>query len=224
MHKLWAEKHLEVLSQESERQLSLGSLLEPFVEVALWPHLYPGKWFCESQVGAPREWAPFAAGGRRTDGNQHKESGKALFVAKLTCSVGDYAARFDLLQFQLDRHVLRTLLGSSIWRRQPWICCTGTGTGRRSIGDANMPTSRTSRGNSALGPLCGFRPLAGFAPVRASPLCGFGPRSRLCNLIAGRAASLFRVPTTHVLSNCWRNPWIATALKLHCTWAARLPD
>lgn len=91
-------------------QLSFAALLQPFVETALWPHLYPSKEFCESAMYASEDWRPFATGGACA--NASHESAKAQFTAKLTSGVADYAASYELLQFQFDRYVLRTIVGS----------------------------------------------------------------------------------------------------------------
>ena len=107
-YKQWVEARRKAESQ----RLSLFALLEPFVECAIWPHLYPTKQLCESHIGASEDWAPFRAKGPST--NKSKDSQKAHYMAKVCGPIADYAARYDLLQFQFDRHVLRTVLGSDV--------------------------------------------------------------------------------------------------------------
>ena len=81
------------------------------METAIWPHLYPLKTLCESNMYAGQQWKPF--GRKPGDCNRQHESAKAHFISKLCGPLADYALRYDLLQFQFDRHILRTVLTSS---------------------------------------------------------------------------------------------------------------
>lgn len=91
------------------RRLYLTSLLEPYIECALWPHLYPTKSLCESHSAAPSAWQPLD--GRRRDPAAERGSVKGAFIAKICGPAADYACRYDLLQF--DRQIMRTIFGSS---------------------------------------------------------------------------------------------------------------
>ena len=122
-YKAWVQAHTEFLNREiskgtdfqtdvGKRQLrtSLGMILEPYMETALWPHLYPLKEFCESHQYANMDWKPFTKATKLD--NATRQSAKAQFAAKLTSDIVDYGASYELLQFQFDRHVFRTILGS----------------------------------------------------------------------------------------------------------------
>lgn len=89
-----------------------SEVLEPCVETTIWPHLYPFKRLCESHSAAGAAWvAPFAPK-RSCKGIPSRTSAKANFLAKLKGPVTDCTANYELLQFQFDRHILRTILGS----------------------------------------------------------------------------------------------------------------
>ena len=103
-------------------RLSLFALLEPFVECALWPHLYPTKQLCERRLGAVQGEE---GGHERFEG----ESEGPLHCQSLRAH-RRHVVRYDPLQFQFDRHILRTVLGSDVAEARP----TGVATGPRSTG------------------------------------------------------------------------------------------
>ena len=112
----WTEAHLTALrrlegNDRAQLRLSFSVLKEPFLETALWPHLYPLRWMCESSQWAPAHWRPFEKVCRERRNTTH-HSAKAEFMAKITSDIVDYARSFELLQFQFDRHIMRTILGS----------------------------------------------------------------------------------------------------------------
>jgi hypothetical protein len=112
----WIRKHqnfLESNNADDSCRLPFDTILEPYIEGALWPHLYPTKQICESSIAATADWEPFQRKGRKKVSNSSHESMKAHYIAKLTCNVADYAGQYDLLQFQFDRHIFRTIIGSS---------------------------------------------------------------------------------------------------------------
>jgi hypothetical protein len=111
----WIAKHHSFLTSkkpEESFRLLFDTVLEPYIEGALWPHLYPTKELCESKILAPEDWEPLRKKGRKKIANASHESMKAQYVAKLTCDLAAYASHYDLLQFQFDRHIFRTVLGS----------------------------------------------------------------------------------------------------------------
>ena len=55
------------------------------VECELWPHLYPFKEWCESNL----------------DGQETLLSGKVSFMHKVTSEIADYSMDFDLLHFHV---------------------------------------------------------------------------------------------------------------------------
>ncbi len=76
-YRAWIQSHDDVLrklaevTDEEERQsilrLSFSTLLEPFVESALWPHLYFRKNLCESVQYAGSNWKPLQKNVQRRD-------------------------------------------------------------------------------------------------------------------------------------------------------------
>lgn len=66
------------------------------LECALWPNMYPYTEWCESALS----------------GSNSRLSGKVSFVTKVFSGVADYALHFDLLQFQCDRLVYKTVSGA----------------------------------------------------------------------------------------------------------------
>ena len=66
------------------------------IECALWPNLYPYTAWCESAI---------------SDGAS-RLSTKVSFNAKLLSQVLDYALHFELLQFQYDRWLYKTISGA----------------------------------------------------------------------------------------------------------------
>lgn len=106
-YRAWHESHVAHLETEEKHRLPPSTLLESYVETAIWPHLYSHHTWCESHLETSSGWsAPFEKG--------HKVSNyasmKAAFVQKLTCEIIDFGARYDLLQFQFDRFVFKDCL------------------------------------------------------------------------------------------------------------------
>ena len=64
------------------------------IECALWPNLYPYTTLCKSVLS----------------GKESRLSGKILFHTKLFSEIIDYALHFDLLQFQYDRAMYKSLV------------------------------------------------------------------------------------------------------------------
>ena len=69
----------------------------------MWLHLYPEK-HCATFTALLLWW------GKVLPNKGHKSAKRA--VDELCGEVIDYRANFELLQFQFDRHIMRTLLGS----------------------------------------------------------------------------------------------------------------
>ncbi len=86
----------EVMS-EQERTLNLYNFKDTQgIECALWPNLYPYTSWCESVISD----------------NGSRLSSKVAFCKKLFSEVIDYGLHFELLQFQYDRWVYRTVSGA----------------------------------------------------------------------------------------------------------------
>lgn len=66
------------------------------IETALWPVLYPFERFCESAI----------------EDTGKRESAKFGYILKMTCEVYDYCGSFDLLRYQYDRWMHKTLSGA----------------------------------------------------------------------------------------------------------------
>ena len=102
----YTQCHLRVLENAETLRLEPTSILEPYLECALWPTLYWSKALAESRHWDDGWITPFLQQARK---NTDRESVKAEFTAKLTSAVGDYGLSlyfYDLLQFQVDRHIL----------------------------------------------------------------------------------------------------------------------
>ncbi|CAJ1415319.1 unnamed protein product [Effrenium voratum] len=86
----WVQRH-EAMLRDDRGGSSLGpfGLLEPHVECALFPDLYPWRVWCESH-------------GR---GAGNYRSPKEAFLAKVCGPVQDYGLNYELIQFQFDRWV-----------------------------------------------------------------------------------------------------------------------
>ena len=102
------QEHERVLDAEERRNLKPSSILEPFLECALWPVLYYKNQLAESKLWGSTWERPFA---RQASPQPGKVSAKDLFVCKVCSGVAEYATNFELMQFQFDRHVLRTIIG-----------------------------------------------------------------------------------------------------------------
>ena len=91
-------EHREWLTTDgSGRYWGLNGLRRPFVECALWPHLYWDSAMCEGS------WL-------NDHTTQHRF--KAGFKAKLLSPVLDYAADFELALYMHDRWVYETITGA----------------------------------------------------------------------------------------------------------------
>ena len=66
------------------------------LECALWPNLYPRTDWCESAIS----------------GSDSRLSSKVSFIFKVFSEIADYALHFDLLQFQYDRCIYKTVSGA----------------------------------------------------------------------------------------------------------------
>ena len=66
------------------------------VECALWPALYHKTSLCESML----------------EGQDNRASGKIAFMHKLLSPVDDFALNFDILQYQYDRWLFKTITGA----------------------------------------------------------------------------------------------------------------
>ena len=88
----FVEEHRAAFREDTvSRALPFSFLLRPYIETALWPHLYPNNSLCDTNMsGRERKY----------------KSVKQAFLAKVCSEVLDYALRYDLLQFHYDRHVL----------------------------------------------------------------------------------------------------------------------
>lgn len=76
----WVKQHEEICVSSERLSLPTSSLLEPFVESALWPHLYPLPEWCESSAWG----ASWSAPGDRTDRkSEGYASSKATFCRKV---------------------------------------------------------------------------------------------------------------------------------------------
>lgn len=112
VYMVWVRAH-EAAMQHGELALPPTALLEPFLETAVFPSLYPLKHMCESSGLVDREWAPFEIGRTRSR-NSGMRSAKADFIRKVLSDVVDFADSYRLLQFQFDRYILRCSLLSGL--------------------------------------------------------------------------------------------------------------
>lgn len=103
-YNLYVVKQMTVLTTGCERKLLPSQLTEPFLESALWPHLYPFQSWCESEGVSPENWSPFSAEVNVSVAKYM--SVKALFVRNLLGPIPDFAVDYSLLQFNFDRYLL----------------------------------------------------------------------------------------------------------------------
>ena len=95
-YKDFVAEHRTWLRGSSQVRLPFFFLLRRYIENALWPDLYPFKTWCDTL------WA----------GSEYpRHSVKASFLVKVTSSVCDYAASWELLHFQYDRWILSKFTG-----------------------------------------------------------------------------------------------------------------
>ena len=66
------------------------------IECALWPTLYYKTSLCESVI----------------EGNTSRQSGKVSFLTKIYTVLGDYQLQYELLHYQYDRWLFRTITGA----------------------------------------------------------------------------------------------------------------
>lgn len=66
------------------------------VETALWPNLYHENALCESFL----------------EGQETRKSGKVSFMTKITSAVSDYAIHYNLVHYQYDRSLFKTITGA----------------------------------------------------------------------------------------------------------------
>ena len=66
------------------------------VEAALWPNLYYDNVLCESFL----------------EGQESRKSGKVSFMTKITSGVLDYNLHYELLHYQYDRWLFKTITGA----------------------------------------------------------------------------------------------------------------
>lgn len=89
--------HLRDHISEQDRTLNLFNFKDTEgIECALWPNLYPFTSWCESM----------------SFDNGSRLSSKVAFCKKLFSEILDYGLHFELLQFQYDRWVYRTVTGA----------------------------------------------------------------------------------------------------------------
>ena len=107
-YKAYIEAHKRVLATNQPLALQASAILEPYIESAIFPQLYPLAKWCESYLLAAEAWsAPFE---HQAHAKAHKyASVKAAFVQKLLCKIPDYGASYTLLQFNFDRYLLSHL-------------------------------------------------------------------------------------------------------------------
>lgn len=84
-YRAYTEKHAEVLRGE-QRRLPASSLLEPCIECAIWPVLYPTADWAESSIYGQGWTQPFGTSRRQS---APWVSSKEAFIAKLCSSVAD---------------------------------------------------------------------------------------------------------------------------------------
>lgn len=61
-----------------------------------WPSLYPTTAMCESVL----------------EGQTNRASGKISFIHKILCTILNYSMSYELLQYQYDRWLLKTITGA----------------------------------------------------------------------------------------------------------------
>ncbi len=111
-YRRYYREHAAVLASGQPLALPPSALLEPYLECALWPHLYPVCDWAESHMWGGKWRRPFRSGA--TEKVDDYDSPKAAFVAKLRCEIADYGASYELLQFQFDRALLRAVSGRGV--------------------------------------------------------------------------------------------------------------
>ena len=85
--------------------LPLGILLEPFLECALWPNLYPTTAFCDG-------WSPEDEEPEDGLSDEPWSLRKASFTRKLRSGILDYQFWTDLHVFQFDRWLFGRITGA----------------------------------------------------------------------------------------------------------------
>lgn len=106
----WTTQHRQ---QTGQTLLAPWSIMEPYLEAALWPSLYWTSDMCDSACHAPVSWSrPFTCTQESMAGDHR--SGKASFVAKVLSPTLDYMDRYDLLQWQFDVYIYRTIVATAV--------------------------------------------------------------------------------------------------------------
>lgn len=90
------------------RRLPGHCITEPFLETALWPHLFPYYSWCPSSCSAPATWSrPFDRIFASDACEKRMLSSKAQFMKCVLSSILDYGREADLIQFQFDVFVFK---------------------------------------------------------------------------------------------------------------------
>ena len=87
--------HEQLLSDQKQPNI-LDFRMMQGIECALWPHLYPFRSWCESILY----------------GGQDRRTTKVSFTTKVMSPIVDYALDFELLCFQYDRWLFKTVTGA----------------------------------------------------------------------------------------------------------------
>lgn len=98
---------LILVAGRAARLMPIATLLEPYIEVTLWPHLYCLQNRCESARYACDDWKPFQKQKKRTG---CRDSAKAMFIDNVLSGIANFATDRSLLQFQFERHILRSVV------------------------------------------------------------------------------------------------------------------
>lgn len=101
--------HEEAIAADS-LNLPPSAILEPYLECALWPLLYWLPRHAESDIFGAKWQTPFKKQALSQSG---KASAKELFLCKICSGIAEFSCNFELLQFQFDRHILRTVIGGA---------------------------------------------------------------------------------------------------------------
>jgi ATP-dependent DNA helicase PIF1 len=105
VYKAWVRARQRLPAAEPLR-LQPSSLLQPYVEAGLWPHLYISQELCESHCADLVQWHPLRPVWSSTRSAQHR-SAKAEFVSKVLGHIVDWKVSYPMLQFQFDRYVFQ---------------------------------------------------------------------------------------------------------------------
>ena len=95
-YNIYLDKVLEMLASDQRQNPYYSAFRLPYVEIAIWPCLYLKDEWCESAIR----------------GNETRLSMKRAFHFKAMSSIVDFSLDFDLLQFQYDRYVFKSVTGA----------------------------------------------------------------------------------------------------------------